>query len=119
MSGHEILLAVAVFCFAWQRRMSLGQGGVDWDGGEKSGFALYILIYWSRLIDGRALYRGLAFPVGRTTSWRKNRKERKGFRPFVSDSTGYYRPLPVTVLHVEHARPHAHVRYVATDHGQL
>ena len=40
MSGHEILLAVAVFCFAWQRRMSLGQGGVDWDGGEKSGFAL-------------------------------------------------------------------------------
>ena len=26
-------------------------------------------------IDGRALYRGLAFPVGRTTSWRKNRKE--------------------------------------------
>ena len=79
MSGHEILLAVAVFCFAWQRRMSLGQGGVDWDGGEKSGFALYILIYWSRLIDGRALYRGLAFPVGRTTSWRKNRKERKEF----------------------------------------
>ena len=51
MSGHEILFAVAVFCFAWQRRMSLGQGGVDWDGGEvlmgerekgkkKSGFAL-------------------------------------------------------------------------------
>ena len=60
MSGHEILLAVAVFCFAWQRRMSLGQGGVDWDGGEvlmgerekgkkKSGFALCILIYWSRV----------------------------------------------------------------------
>ena len=52
VSGHEILLAVAVFCFAWQRRMSLGQGGVEWDGGEvpmgerekgkrKSGFALY------------------------------------------------------------------------------
>ena len=57
VSGHEILLAVAVFCFAWQRRMSLGQGGVEWGGGEESGFALYILIYWSRLIDGRALYR--------------------------------------------------------------
>ena len=52
MSGHEILLAVAVFCFAWQRRMSLGQGGVESDGGEvpmgeretkresESGFAL-------------------------------------------------------------------------------
>ena len=59
MSGHEILLAVAVFCFAWQRRMSLGQGGVEWGGAEvlmgerekgnkKSGFALCILIYWSR-----------------------------------------------------------------------
>ena len=34
VSGHEILLAVAVFCFAWQRRMSLGQGGVESDGGE-------------------------------------------------------------------------------------
>ena len=34
VSGHEILLAVAVFCFAWQRRMSLGQGGVDSDGGD-------------------------------------------------------------------------------------
>ena len=33
-AGHEILLAVAVFCFAWQRRMSLGQGGVESDGGE-------------------------------------------------------------------------------------
>ena len=54
VSGHEILLAVAVFCFAWQRRMSLGQGGVESDGGEvpmgereESGFALYILNYWS------------------------------------------------------------------------
>ena len=48
--------------------MSLGQGGVEWGGAEvlmgerekgnkKSGFALYILFYWSRLIDGRALYR--------------------------------------------------------------
>ena len=81
VSGHEILLAVAVFCFAWQRRMSLGQGGVEWGGAEESGFALCFLIYWSRLIDGRALYRGLAFPVGRTTSWRKNRKERN-FHPF-------------------------------------
>ena len=35
VSGHEILLAVAVFCFAWQRRMSLGQGGVESDGGEE------------------------------------------------------------------------------------
>ena len=34
VSGHEILLAVAVFCFAWQRRMSLGQGGVESDGGD-------------------------------------------------------------------------------------
>ena len=34
MSGREILLVVAVFCFAWQRRMSLGQGGVESDGGE-------------------------------------------------------------------------------------
>ena len=62
MSGHEILLAVAVFCFAWQRRMSLGQGGVDWDGGEvlmgerekgkkKSGFALYIIIKWKAMVD--------------------------------------------------------------------
>ena len=50
MSGHEILLAVAVFCFAWQRRMSLGQGGVESDGGDvterekgnESGFALCI-----------------------------------------------------------------------------
>ena len=33
-SGYEILLAVAVFCFAWQRRMSLGQGGVEWGGAE-------------------------------------------------------------------------------------
>ena len=60
VSGHEILLAVAVFCFAWQRRMSLGQGGVDWDGGEvlmgerekgkkKSGFALYIIIKWKTM----------------------------------------------------------------------
>ena len=48
VSGHEILLAVAVFCFAWQRRMSLGQGGVEWGGAEESGFALCILIYWSR-----------------------------------------------------------------------
>ena len=37
VSGHEILLAVAVFCFAWQRRMSLGQGGVEWGGAEESG----------------------------------------------------------------------------------
>ena len=62
VSGHEILLAVAVFCFAWQRRMSLGQGGVDWDGGEvlmgerekgkkKSGFALYIIIKWKTMVD--------------------------------------------------------------------
>ena len=63
MSGHEILLAVAVFCFAWQRRMSLGQGGVDWDGGEvlmgerekgkkKSGFALFIIIIkWKTMVD--------------------------------------------------------------------
>ena len=62
MSGHEILLAVAVFCFAWQRRMSLGQGGVDWDGGEvlmgerekgkkKSGFALYIINKWKTMVD--------------------------------------------------------------------
>ena len=34
VSGREILLVVAVFCFAWQRRMSLGQGGVESDGGE-------------------------------------------------------------------------------------
>ena len=63
VSGHEILLAVAVFCFAWQRRMSLGQGGVESDGGDvtevtsrwgkekreevESGFALCILNYWS------------------------------------------------------------------------
>ena len=52
VSGHEILLVVAVYCFAWQRRMLLGQGGVESDGGEvpmgerekgkrKSGFALF------------------------------------------------------------------------------
>ena len=62
VSGHEILLAVAVFCFAWQRRMSLRQGGADWDGGEvlmgerekgkkKSGFALYIIIKWKTMVD--------------------------------------------------------------------
>ena len=70
-------------------------GGAEVPMGErekenrKSGFALCILIYWSRLIDGRALYRGLAFPVGRTTSWRKNRKERKKFHPFVGLGPGY------------------------------
>ena len=31
VSGHEILLAFAVF-LSWQRRMSLGQGGVEKDG---------------------------------------------------------------------------------------
>ena len=58
VSGHEILLAVAVFCFAWQRRMSLGQGGVEWGGGvdvfvpmgERAGL-LCIIIKWKTMVD--------------------------------------------------------------------
>ena len=58
----------------WKSLKSFEWGGADVlmgereKGNKKSGFALCILIYWPRLIDGRALYRGLAFPVGRTTS---------------------------------------------------
>ena len=48
VSGHEILLAVAVFCFAWQRRMSLGQGGVESDGGEVPSSQTEVKSRWGR-----------------------------------------------------------------------
>ena len=48
MSGREILLVVAVFCFAWQRRMSLGQGGVESDGGEVPSSQTEVKSRWGR-----------------------------------------------------------------------
>ena len=48
VSGHEILLAVAVFCFVWQRRMSLGQGGVESDGGEVPSSQTEVKSRWGR-----------------------------------------------------------------------
>ena len=48
VSGREILLVVAVFCFAWQRRMSLGQGGVESDGGEVPSNQTEVKSRWGR-----------------------------------------------------------------------
>ena len=48
VSGREILLVVAVFCFAWQRRMSLGQGGVESDGGEVPSSQTEVKSRWGR-----------------------------------------------------------------------
>ena len=48
VSGREILLVVAVFCFAWQRRMSLGQGGVESDGGEVPSSQTEVKSRWER-----------------------------------------------------------------------
>ena len=48
VSGCEILLVVAVFCFAWQRRMSLGQGGVESDGGEVPSSQTEVKSRWGR-----------------------------------------------------------------------
>ena len=48
VSGREILLVVAVFCFAWQRRMSLGQGGGESDGGEVPSNQTEVKPRWGR-----------------------------------------------------------------------